>query len=486
MDSAKLSMASWNYFHPTIYPDAAETNCFKKFSLGAIKVISYLTVVIPLIMLAVHKRATSLALGDKSVYKLPIFEQDQNIVRLANKHLSGASALKETNSPVAPSFVETTSIKNLHLNDDERDEQEFIDAILGDKELHKTVERIVTNVQDINESVNLIVAEYSKYRKVNELAELDENQEIHLLKFMAQQIQGFHKPSVESTKAPSKGEVPFKKQKLDDRYTLRIYNTNGNGSCGIHALVGKPVRGQYLADGAEVRRNFCDKLRKHRRDSALPEPIKRVLKDYLDSSGNAPAAFSNNKNVVGARKELDGLRQDLGELRKERQKALADQVQQEKSAIRERISVKKGKLEKQGKSEKEIEQNKELQAIKQELKDYQLIVAENPQIADLERTLEARIEEFIYDENIFEAYLSCLQKVDQYLLQDELATIADSLDKRVVLLQPGWGSDRDKIQYAEITVEGMKPIDLKDVPAENIVCIYYNGFNHYEKAEVIF
>ncbi|MCE5293221.1 MAG: hypothetical protein LLF94_01230, partial [Chlamydiales bacterium] len=249
-----------------------------------------------------------------------------------------------------------------------------------------------------------------------------------------------------------------------------------------HALIGEPKNNQYLADGAKVRETFCNELRKMRIEKKVPQRIVQVLTDYLQ--GNAPAAFSNNPSVQNALGQITGFRQELATLRNERKDYLKDLVQAQKSAIQDRISAKRADLQTQGKTEEAITQDSELKAIEKELKDYQLHPPENKQIAELEHKLEALIRDCIHDEKVFEAYLTCLQDVGQYLLQDELIAIADSLNKRVILFQPGWGASRNQLEHAEITPEGMMPIDLKKVTAKDIVCIYYNGFNHYEKAEV--
>ncbi|MBS0633846.1 MAG: OmpH family outer membrane protein [Verrucomicrobia bacterium] len=481
MDSADLSMASWNYFHPTVYPNAAEKNGFKKVSLGALKVVSYLTVIAPLIMLAVHHRSTKLAFGDKVVYKLPIFKQDPKILELVKNRIPDAQTSKDkpgvTNPnplPVPPTFVRTTAPSC--KTDDEQDVLEFVNAILGDKELHKTVEKVVANVHDINKSIHLIVDSYVEYRKQNQLSELDDAQKGFLLKFMGHQIQAFKQPSIDPPKATIIDTVPSRTKNLDNGYELKIYSTNGNGSCGIHALVGKPKGTQYQADGAKVRADFCAELRRQHKEHALPARIEQTLKDYLESPENAPDDFSHNEDVQAACEKIDAFRGELSNLRKERQKFLTDLVKEQKSAIQARIDA----LLQQGKSE----QDRDVQALVQELQNYQLKPPADERIAAVERAKEELISSIIYDEKILEAYLGCLQQVGQYLLQDELIAIADSLGKRVVLFQPGWGDEHGKLQYSEVTASGIRPIDLKDIDAKKMVCIYYNGYNHYERAEV--
>lgn len=88
MDAKTVSVNTWNYFHLTKYPNDKETNILKKVGLGALKFISYFTVIVPLIMLAIHHRSTTLALAPERVsysIKKNLIEQDKRILALFNK-----------------------------------------------------------------------------------------------------------------------------------------------------------------------------------------------------------------------------------------------------------------------------------------------------------------------------------------------------------------------------------------------------------------
>lgn len=85
MDAKTVSVNTWNYFHLTKYPNDKETNILKKVGLGALKFISYFTVIVPLIMLAIHHRSTTLALAPERVsysIKKNLVEQDKRILAL--------------------------------------------------------------------------------------------------------------------------------------------------------------------------------------------------------------------------------------------------------------------------------------------------------------------------------------------------------------------------------------------------------------------
>lgn len=80
-----------------------------------------------------------------------------------------------------------------------------------------------------------------------------------------------------------------------------------------------------------------------------------------------------------------------------------------------------------------------------------------------------RIDQFLKNEQILNAYLANMAKVDTYLTQDELEAAAICFNKTVRLYQPGWGSD-DSMGISELN------------PGHEVVEIFYNGINHYEKA----
>jgi hypothetical protein len=70
-------------------------------------------------------------------------------------------------------------------------------------------------------------------------------------------------------------------------------------------------------------------------------------------------------------------------------------------------------------------------------------------------------------------YLDNLKKTHVYLLQDEMIAAAECFNKRLVLVQPGWGSDSKSGQ------------DTFNSGATDTVHVWFNGFNHYQRAAVM-
>ncbi|MFQ5729050.1 MAG: OTU domain-containing protein [Waddliaceae bacterium] len=82
-----------------------------------------------------------------------------------------------------------------------------------------------------------------------------------------------------------------------------------------------------------------------------------------------------------------------------------------------------------------------------------------------------RINMFIRNKDVFDAYIVHIRDVTTWLLQDELAVAAICFNKTVQLCQPGWGAD------AEIGEKTLNP------GLSEPILVWYNGFNHYERAE---
>lgn len=84
-------------------------------------------------------------------------------------------------------------------------------------------------------------------------------------------------------------------------------------------------------------------------------------------------------------------------------------------------------------------------------------------------------EKFILTDDFFEAYLKNLEKIDTYLLQDELQAVGEMFKINIVLHQPGWGNDAHIVASQELT---------SNYDGE-VHHVWYNGHNHYEKAQVV-
>ena len=84
-------------------------------------------------------------------------------------------------------------------------------------------------------------------------------------------------------------------------------------------------------------------------------------------------------------------------------------------------------------------------------------------------------QEFVNHPAVRQAYLNDLKRQGNYLLQTELELLAIYLNKKVILLQPTWGSTGED----EITSNTLNP------NGEGEHHVYYNGTNHYEKASIV-
>lgn len=81
---------------------------------------------------------------------------------------------------------------------------------------------------------------------------------------------------------------------------------------------------------------------------------------------------------------------------------------------------------------------------------------------------------FIYDEEVFKIYLDHLARVDTYLEIDEIEALAILSDIRVRLIQPGRiGDEKGKLVIMNYNESG-----------KSEVCIYFDGRNHFSRAEI--
>ena len=81
------------------------------------------------------------------------------------------------------------------------------------------------------------------------------------------------------------------------------YKTGDDGSCGIHALVGKPEKGKYQS-APECRQLFCLWLGARWKEDRLPKEIEHVLDDAFDNLENASMGFGKDIDVIRIRNEL--------------------------------------------------------------------------------------------------------------------------------------------------------------------------------------
>jgi hypothetical protein len=215
---------------------------------------------------------------------------------------------------------------------------------------------------------------------------------------------------------------PHRTVKLKNGTGLEIYRTRADGACGFHALLGESVNGVFQTDERIARKKFCDWIRSKWERNKLPTEIRITLNGYfLNFETFAHPGFRENPGVI------------------------------------ERYS--------------------------HHHKDYDGLTNDQQ---------DQRKEDFISDEIVFEAYLNNLQDTSVYLLQDELTMAGECFGKQIFLHQPDWDEEvgRERTAYTKIESHILEPLPLKtDNPLETdnpskkeIVHIWYNGYNHYERA----
>jgi hypothetical protein len=291
-------------------------------------------------------------------------------------------------------------------------------------------------------------------------------------------------------------QSPNKSLSLANGYTLKVYNTKGDGSCGFHALVGEIDKqsGQHVADAAKIRQEFSAWLSAQRENGKLPSRIQNALHQLLVESNDAPVEFNKNQDVIDARKKLNDfiLENDLVTLKAEDLILQKLHDEEQKAKLVKDLDEKKSELEGLAKgeaAEQEILTAKDkLQKAEQALKDYQFVAPKKTEKLELlEKEFAKIVLSIIYDPKVFEAYLNCMKHVGYYLFQDELAVVASFLKKKLYLFQEDWSAQQNPIGYSEVTLDGAENIVNLDPSlfSKDTVCVYYHGKNHYERAEVV-
>lgn len=185
---------------------------------------------------------------------------------------------------------------------------------------------------------------------------------------------------------------------LTNNVKLTVFSTVGDGSCGLHALLGVEKNGVFKTDAVQKREQFCKWLEKKFQNHKLPSSIVTVLQDYFLYFDLAPTGFKKYAEPLFHR-YYNG----YTSLSKEEQ--------------------------------------------------------------------DNRKRDFVNDKEVFAIYLENLKKTSVYLLQDELAAAAKCFKIQVILYQPGWFNEHQKITFDTLNDEGIE-----------VVHIWYNGVNHYERA----
>lgn len=91
---------------------------------------------------------------------------------------------------------------------------------------------------------------------------------------------------------------------------------------------------------------------------------------------------------------------------------------------------------------------------------------------------DARLEDFVNDVSVMEAYIDNMGWLGTYLLQDELTVVGNFYQKRVLLFQTDWSGAQSAVcSDPSVFEEGF-------TLGENDVCIWFEG-RHFERAEFL-
>lgn len=224
---------------------------------------------------------------------------------------------------------------------------------------------------------------------------------------------------------------------------LTICSTAGDGSCGLHALLGENQWGTYRCDADAARQRLVDWIRDNNRFADTP------LRDYFLRFDQSPHSFQRAIREVWEQYRAEYLRLYIpGQAALEEELNHCDERRREILILGREVQFFGAEPESQG----YLEARERLR-----------------QIADADGV----IERFVNDERVRQAYLDTLRQTHVWLLQDELALAAECFNKRVRLFQPGWHQD-----------SGHRAEHILNPGGAEEVAIYYNGFTHYERAYV--
>lgn len=268
-----------------------------------------------------------------------------------------------------------------------------------------------------------------------------DNEELSKIKeFLKKEIQlQFEKVFIDENRSPDvvgTDDIAPKLKKtisIEGNKTVKVLSTVGDGSCGLHALLGKPDgKGQIACPNiADIRNQFADWLAAYRKFESKEEMnfIKIVTDDFFLNYSTVPRGVKTaevEKLYKEKKKEFD---------------ALEGQVQEVNA-----------KMKQESDQEKKQVLQKQLQELYKQKDKINL--------------------EFRDSDIVFKAYQNHLRNTGTYLLQEELIAAAKFFKKNLVICQPGWGSD---------PIAGTLEFKFGN-PADAPSYVWYNGFNHYEQA----
>lgn len=252
-------------------------------------------------------------------------------------------------------------------------QKDFWQLQLGDKEVHRFLEKILINANcSLEKKAALIIDNYVVHKKVENFLVTAEERKSLMKVFLAQFPKEQNKEVVTLVEPVPEAVVPAAVEpKITAVYDMvpgqiiTTFKTEGDGSCGLHALLGTiDKNGTYRCDAKAARQYFCDWLEQCRQDDQLPDAITTVLTDYFSypDGPETPSAF-----IDAVREKLDHYKDNY-------------------------------------------------QALTKEQKDERKYA-------------------FIHDPEVFAAYLDHIRPIGRWLLQDELEAAAYCFNKRVILHQ---------------------------------------------------
>jgi hypothetical protein len=159
MNADAIFKATSNYFQPYT---CEEKDSFKKFGLGTLKVISYLTVILPLIMFILHATSTSLS---GRIYKFPFFVEDEKIKSVAVTVLINKNPSTIIENPAYIEMTEATLQNNLKID---------LHLLIKDFKENKNPETILNPIaiEKCNQCISKIKAKEGDRDLSNKIAEL--------------------------------------------------------------------------------------------------------------------------------------------------------------------------------------------------------------------------------------------------------------------------------------------------------------------------
>jgi len=209
--------------------------------------------------------------------------------------------------PVLPKLITPISQALPHMRD-EAIEKPFWEALCQNKELHRLWEMYINSSLEAVEEKKPLAELFNHYVKFRQLSESAFNLIEDERKILGESIAA----QLANRSFPKK--VAHNQYELPDGNMLHIRPTVGDGSCGIHALLGELIQGAYQTHAAEKRNTLCRWLRAKHESNSLPLCITNVLEDYFLNFDLAPAEF-----VRGAGEKRKQYYKDYSQLTKEKQ-----------------------------------------------------------------------------------------------------------------------------------------------------------------------